>query len=354
MKSRVPIYREDQKTYHADTCRPLLAAVEAGRISLEGLARGAYPGRRLLDSALPQVRSLAFWNAPVPQDWGLQWHRNEGLELTFLESGSLPFAVGAERHALRAGDLTITRPWQPHRVGEPNVPPSRLHWLILDLGVRRPNQPWKWPSWIVLTKSDLDELTILLRHNEQPVWPASADVRHCFERIAQAIETDRDGSSISRLAALLNELFVAVLEMLRRSDIELDPSLSSTCRTVKLFLEDMRGNPQHLTRAWTLKKMAEQCGLAETRFRHYCRQLTNMTPTQFIEHCRIETASAMLTEHPVRSITEIALACGFGSSQYFATVFRRHLKCSPKDFRNGRTVGPGSAEPRRRDSGRDA
>ncbi len=333
MRPRVPIYRADQKTYHADTCQPLVAAAEAGRVSLKAFARGAYPGRQLDDGALPQMRSLAYWDAPEPQDWGLQWHRNEGLELTFLESGSLPFAVGPERHSLRPGDLTITRPWQPHRVGQPNVPPSRLHWLILDLGVRRPNQPWKWPNWVVLTRPDLEELTILLRHNEQAVWPASGEVRSCFERMAQAIEADRDGSSISRLAALLNELFVAVLDMLRRNEIELDPSLSSTSRTVQLFLDDLRRNPEHLGRAWTLRAMAERCGLAETRFRHYCRQLTNMTPTQFVEHCRVETASQMLVEQPDRNITDVALACGFGSSQYFATVFRRHRGTSPKDFR---------------------
>jgi len=95
----------------------------------------------------------------------------------------------------------------------------------------------------------------------------------------------------------------------------------------------LRGNIEHLNQAWTLRDMAERCGLAETRFRYYCRQLTNMTPSQFIEHCRIEAASRMLVEQPARNITEIALACGFGSSQYFATVFRRHMGASPKKFR---------------------
>jgi len=33
-----------------------------------------------------------------------------------------------------------------------------------------------------------------------------------------------------------------------------------------------------------------------------------------------------------RSITEIALACGFNSSQYFATRFRRRFKMSPRQF----------------------
>ncbi len=333
MKTQTPIYREDDKTYHADTCRPLVAAVEAGRVRIEALGRGSYPGRRLPDSALPQVRSLAYWDAPDRQNWGLEWHRNEGLELTYLESGCLPFSLVGQPHRLRAGQMTITRPWQPHRVGDPEIPASRLHWLILDLGVRRPNQPWKWPGWIVLTKPDLDELTMLLRHNEQPVWPSTPDIRHCFQQIGRAIEIDRDGSSISRLAAHVNELFVSILEMLRHNEISLDPSLSSSLRTVELFLAELRDNPERLAQAWTLRTMAEHCGLAETRFRHYCRQLTNMTPVQFLERYRVEAASRMLVERPQMTITEIAMVCGFGSSQYFATVFRRHHGSSPRAFR---------------------
>lgn len=334
MSVPVPIYRDEQKTYHADTCRPLVAAAEAGNVRLEGFARGAYPGRRLPEQAIPQVRNLAFWDAPDQQDWGLDWHRNEGLEVTYLESGRLPFATVADQYSLRGGDMTITRPWQPHRVGAPCVPASRLHWLILDVGVRQPNQPWRWPSWIVLTKPDLDDLTILLRHNEQPVWSASGNVQRCFERISRTLEADREGNSISRLTAYLNELFVSVLEMLRHNDITLDPSLSSTARTVELFLADMKATRQPLRQGWTLKAMAEHCGLAETRFRYYCRQLTNMTPSQYLEHCRIEAASRILITEPRMSVTEIAMDCGFGSSQYFATVFRRCHGCSPTAFRS--------------------
>ena len=333
MEMKIPIYREGQKIYHADACSPLAAAANAGKVRIAALGRGSYPGRRLPDFALPKVRSLAYWDAPDRQCWGLDWHRNEGIELTFLESGSLVFALDDQQHLLQAGDMTITRPWQPHRVGDPYVLASRLHWLILDLGVRHPNQPWKWPGWIVLTKQDLEELTVLLRHNEQPVWPSTPDIRHCFQQIGPALEADKEGSSISRLAVHLNELFVSVLEMLRHKDISLDPSLSSTSRTVELFLADLQSNLENLAEPWTLRIMAEYCGLAETRFRHYCRQLTNLTPVHFLELCRVKAASQMLIERPRMTITEIAMACGFGSSQYFATVFRRHHEDSPRAFR---------------------
>ena len=48
------------------------------------------------DSELPKVKSLAYWDAHELQDWGLGWHRNEGIELTFLESGSLDFGIIAK------------------------------------------------------------------------------------------------------------------------------------------------------------------------------------------------------------------------------------------------------------------
>ena len=101
---------------------------------------------------LSGLKTVGFWDADHDQAWGLDWHRNEGLELTFLETGTLAFSVDATRCQLHPNDLTITRPWQPHRVGNPAVSAGRLHWLILDLGVRRPHQTWQWPKWLILTR----------------------------------------------------------------------------------------------------------------------------------------------------------------------------------------------------------
>ena len=120
---------------------------------------------------------------------GTDWRRNEGIELTFLETGSLGFGVENQEFHLKAGDLTVTRPWQQHaQVGDPQVGAGRLHFLILDVGVRRPHQIWRWPKWIVLHRGDLRQLTDILRHNQQPVWRASSEVARSFGRIASAVE----------------------------------------------------------------------------------------------------------------------------------------------------------------------
>jgi AraC family 4-hydroxyphenylacetate 3-monooxygenase operon regulatory protein len=331
MKTELPvIYKEQGKTYQADTCQALVRAAEEGQVRLEALSHDNYPGRALLNSTLPSLSSVGFWDAVGQQNWGLDLHRNEGVEFAFLETGNLHFTVENKQYTLQPNDLTITRPWQPHGLGLPHISASRLHWVMLDPGVRRPNQPWKWPKWIVLTEKDLCELATFLRQNEEPVWKANAEVRDCFQQIGQLVEADRFGSNISRITVYLNELLVLVLDMLRDNHIKLDPSLSSTAHTVELFLDDLRKN---LAQPWTVASMAERCGLGVTRFVHHCKQSTNMTPAQYLNHSRIEAAAHMLVEKPKISITDISLSCGFSSSQYFATMFRRHLGCSPSAFR---------------------
>lgn len=325
------VYRERGHAYAADACESLERADAAGDVRLRALARLQYPGRRLPDGQLPGVCSIGYWDAPAPQAWGLDWHRNEGIELAFLESGRVAFAVEGHRPAiLRPGSLTITRPWQPHRVGDPHVGPGRLHWVILDVGVRRPNQPWRWPRWIVLTREDIEELTRLLRHQEVPVWSAGHDIRHCFARIAQAIDAPARRPPCSMLSALINELLVSLLDLLRSHRPRLDASLTSTERAVEIFLGELARDAPQLARPWTVPEMATRCGLGATAFTHYCRELTNETPLAHLNRLRLEHASYLLQRRPDLPIKQIAAACGFATSQYFATAFRRHFGHPPR------------------------
>jgi len=333
MPRPIPIFRNHEGTYQADTCRPLVEAATAGQVSFQALARGHYPGRRLPNHVLRGIKTIGHWDAVTGQQWGLQWHRNEGVELTFLESGRMGFAVDGSEYVLQPDDLTVTRPWQVHRVGDPNIGPGRLHWLIIDVRVRRPNQPWRWPSWLMLRPAELEELTNILRHNEQPVWRGSTEVRRCFQSIAQAVETDRDGSSTSRLTVRINDLFLLLLDLLRSQKIRLDGSLSGSRRTVQLFLADFTTQPEHLALKWTVGKMAGSCGLGVTQFVHHVRQLTNVAPMHFLNQCRLDFAAKLLRESPEKSVTDVAFTCGFSSSQYFATLFSRRFGVSPREFR---------------------
>jgi len=78
--------------------------------------------------------------------------------------------------------------------------------------------------------------------------------------------------------------------------------------------------------------MAEHCSMGVTAFSKYCRELVNAGPMEFLNHCRLDHAARQLRENTGLTITEIAMGCGFNSSQYFATRFRRRFHISPRRF----------------------
>jgi AraC-like DNA-binding protein len=324
--------------------RPAARAVQAGQLRGFAFGRRRYPGHRLRAGHLPGLDIVGVWDAAHTQTWGIGRHRNEGIELMYQESGSVTFMVGGQQYQLKPGDITFTRPWQQHQVGNPCIAAGRIHFLILDVGVRRPHQVWRWPPWIILAPKDLRDLTDILRHNEQPLWHATADIGYCFRRIGAAVESDYQGNSLSlsHLAVYLNRLFLALLEMFRGQAVSLDQSLSAARRTVELFWAELRENQDDLTREWTVSSMARRCSMGVTNFIQHSRQLTNMTPCQYLTHCRLSLASELLRSDPSASVTHIALTCGFASSQYFATVFRRHFGVPPRTFRCQRPFGKAS------------
>ena len=312
---------------------PQRNAIEAGKIKFHALSHGHYPGVAIPSKVLTGLSTLGFWDAIGEQDWGLEAHRNEGLEIVLIETGHTDFEVDGTRHRLQAGSLTVTRPWELHALGSPYLGPGRIHWLILDVGVRRPNQEWKWPPWVVLTPGDLRELTEKLRRSKQSVWRVTPEVLQMFRSLACCLKSEDLVREASRIAALVNLLLVGLLEALRHQNVPDDDSLVSVQRTTELFLKDLASNPLSLREPWTLASMAEHCGIGNTAFVKYCRILTNTSPLDYLNRCRLDWAARRLQESPDAPVTEIAFECGFSSSQYFATQFRRHHGCAPREFR---------------------
>jgi AraC family L-rhamnose operon regulatory protein RhaS len=327
-----PIYQAGRRGYEIDRCGPQVRAMREGKIELQALSKGHYPGTTVPANVLPGLSSIGFWNAEGAQDWGEDLHRNEGIEIVFLEKGATAFVMERKTHHLHAGHFTIARPWQLHKFGAPNIGPCRLHWLILDVGVRRPHQDWRWPKWIVLTKDNLAELTRKLRHNENPVWNSTPVIAQSFRELAHNLAIWNQPHAVSRLAVYLNQLLIGILDALTRQQTQENEQLTSRRRTVEIFLHDLEDRRTPAGEAWTLDSMAAHCGLGVTTFSKYCRELVNAGPMEFLNHCRLDRAARQLREQTGLSVTEIAFANGFNSSQYFATCFRRRFQVSPSQF----------------------
>ena len=265
----------------------------------------------------------------------MDWHRNEGIEIHFLESGVMPYSQQNKDMDLLPNYLTITRPWEAHKVGDPSIGMGKFYWVILDLGVRRPHQKWVWPDWIMLAPNDLEKLTIILRQNEKIIWKADKRIRDCFQRIGKAVDTDVEGSNASIIRLLINYLMILLLDLLVEEEVELNEQLTDSSRSVRLFLNELDNN---LSECWTIEDMAKSAGVGLTRFTHHCKQLTNLTPMRYLTMKRIELSKKILIKKELFTVYEVAFTCGFSTSQYFSTVFKKQEKCTPLEYRQKKIV----------------
>ena len=327
-----PTYRMGHKSYGIDSCEPQKEAVRKGKIEFHALTKGHYPGTLVPRKVLPGLNSIGFWDANTSQDWGLDAHRNEGIKIVFFETGTCDLVMGQKTYNLHAGNFIITRPWVLHKFGAPNIGRGRLHWMILDVGVRRPHQDWAWPKWIVMTREDLADLTERWSGIKNPVWTSTPSIAQSFRELARCITAWGQPHTVSRMAVHLNLLLIGVLDALTEQQTHENEPLTSRKHTVEMFFRDLKDGGIELGDEWTLDRMASHCNMGVTAFSKYCRELVNIGPIEYLNQCRLERAAEQLRSGPDISITDAAFANGFNSSQYFATRFRRRFNMTPSQY----------------------
>jgi YesN/AraC family two-component response regulator len=86
----------------------------------------------------------------------------------------------------------------------------------------------------------------------------------------------------------------------------------------------------HTTRH-DVAQLARACGMDRFRFSRLFRSNFGCSYRSYIMRLRIETACRVL-EEPNSSVTNAASAAGFTDASYFARMFRRHMRQSPKEY----------------------
>jgi len=92
---------------------------------------------------------------------------------------------------------------------------------------------------------------------------------------------------------------------------------------------------RHLGGRLTLESLAEVACFSPFHFHRVFTACTGETLYQFILRLRLERAAGQVLQNPRKSITEIALDCGFSGSSAFARAFREAFGASPGEWRRG-------------------
>jgi AraC-like DNA-binding protein len=86
----------------------------------------------------------------------------------------------------------------------------------------------------------------------------------------------------------------------------------------------------------TLDSIAKLVDLSPRHLRRVLLAATGLGPSEMFTNIRLDRVARQL-RHSRKSVTEIALECGFSQPQHLATAFRRKFGSSPTEFRRGAT-----------------
>lgn len=90
---------------------------------------------------------------------------------------------------------------------------------------------------------------------------------------------------------------------------------------------------RHIQESLTLQKLSQRFGLVAPYLSKLFKAYKGMSPTQYIQEIRIESAKRMLLENPSMLAKDIAEALGYSNPLYFSKTFYKHVGMYPSDYR---------------------
>jgi AraC family transcriptional regulator len=88
----------------------------------------------------------------------------------------------------------------------------------------------------------------------------------------------------------------------------------------------------HLDGKITIDLMAQLARLSASHFARVFKAETGKAPMEYVQDLRLERAKKLLLAGD-KTMTEIALDCGFGSASYLSACFQKRCKMTPKEYR---------------------
>jgi AraC family transcriptional regulator, melibiose operon regulatory protein len=272
-------------------------------------------GKELGLSFIPRVASLHSRNASR-----ITWHQHAAAECLFLNDGSTEYEFEDREPVSLSGGHFLVIPAKTKHRGLHNVRhPARLASIQVVWSKTSQN------ANSLLTTGEYRWLSDQFRHAQLGANPMNAELRRMIQALALRVR-DFDSTQPEQTAGLR----LLVCEILIETAKQL--STAKVLLTSDLVQSAMEYMHQHYASEPSIVHMTRALGVGRSRLFETFKSTTGLTPNDYLQRYRISKAVHLLKDSSL-SITDIAMKCGFSTSQYFSYVFSKYQSMTPSAFR---------------------
>ena len=270
----------------------------------------------------PHVCQLgwAIFVEPVHDSENLPAHIHKtAYEICYIAHGTVDWWVGQKQFEVGPGFVFITFPGETHGGLHDIMNPCELFWAQVEFPRGEKLQG--------LSRSETIFLADKFARMKEHCFPGTPETPVLFKGIIDEHRRLSEHSSILVRTGLI-ELLVAVIqayEAHQHSKMS-NTAYSKVIRQVMALFDD------HLAEEIKMDDIARQAGLSVTSFYRRFHEEVSMTPGEYLIQRRMHRAKRLLCDSAM-SITAVAHALGYSSSQYFATAFKRVTGVTPRIYR---------------------
>jgi len=270
---------------------------------------------------VPSLRNISHFNysssiPPLP----VHFHSNI-LEIHCLVKGTRFTQIQVDDEILsyntKGNQCMITYPLELHGSGNEPQPPCEFYAFQIDL-----SKPYDLLGLNRETSTELYRQLMNLPSRQIEMGASQ------YKELIQIFNLFAEQTPLSTMRATqyLAGFLLGVSEMTPVFGDETTHQIEEPIRRSLDYLNT------HITENIRLDSLAEAAGYSLSYFKAKFKETVGITPAEYVTMQKIELAKRMLIESN-KSITELAYNLGYSSSNYFCSVFKKLMNCSPQNYR---------------------
>ena len=229
-------------------------------------------------------------------------------QLLYVESGEVSLVLNNSTQIVPKGSIILFAPNQPqyyyyHKAHKPII------------------------YWVHFSGRDVERI---LSHYKILTTQTVFYIGHClnlptlFRQIINELQL-RNEKYEEMTVYKLNEILLYINRALNSSTVT-DNDTSTLIKSAKVYFNE------NYNQEINIKSYASSLNMTPCWFIQKFKELTGVTPTQYILNVRITTAQNLL-RHSKYNVSEAATAVGYTNTFYFSRLFTKHVGISPSEYK---------------------